>query len=42
MLASGDEGAGFQRASPERSEQLIKSEQFNLPDRAPPMYRSRW
>jgi hypothetical protein len=25
----GDEGAGFQRASRERSEQLTQSEQFN-------------
>jgi hypothetical protein len=41
-LTVGDEGAGFQRASRERSEQLTRSEQSNPPDRAPPICRSRW
>ena len=36
----GDEGAGFQRASRERSEQLTRSEQFIRIARA--ICRSRW
>jgi hypothetical protein len=38
----GDEEAGLQRASRERSEQLTQGEQFNLSGRAPPICRSRW